>query len=127
MDFRPTNYKAKILEVLRERAPFKMPISYKALARMVGMPFGTDAQRQRLFDILGEIGTEEKKEGRPPLNVLVFSVELGTPGPGFYTWYEAYDPRRKAAIDLTRMEREQIQKELTNECKNYWLEKKRNP
>jgi hypothetical protein len=60
---------------------------YDKVAFDVGINYPVKAQRQKLFDLLIEIGDMEHKAGRPLINSLVLNPDKRKPGSGFYQWW----------------------------------------
>ena len=78
----------RIYEILKNVARKKQKIHYKELAEIVGIPFETSDERNRLFRKLGHISTYEVSQGRPMLSAVVVHHpsfdKLQMPGEGFF-------------------------------------------
>jgi molybdopterin synthase catalytic subunit len=76
--------KEEIKNLLIERAKVRGMIPYSELADKV-RSMNLEAHDQRLFHLLGEISSEESREGRGMLSVIVVhKVGDMQPGPGFF-------------------------------------------
>lgn len=105
----------RIYEKLKEIARNRSIIHYKELATLFGMPFENSDDRNKLYDELYEISTNEHLEGRHMLSVVVvhepsFDI-LQLPGDGFF----------KLAIDLGKWNGEgKKEKFFYDELKRVW-------
>jgi hypothetical protein len=93
-------------------------VTYRKLIQQVELRV-TSNTYPSLFKILTEIGEEEFKSNRPPINCLVVN-EHQMPGPGFYVWYDKmFTANFRNKSDA---EKEILLKILKEECTDYWLD-----
>jgi len=78
----------RIYEKLKELAQSGKIIHYRELAILLGMPFETSDDRNKLYDKLYEISRFEVKNKRPMLSILVVHEKSfdssQMPGEGFF-------------------------------------------
>ncbi len=72
---------AEVRGILKLAAHTKMAITYVPLAKMLGLFAGGS----ELAGLLGEIQEECYQNGTPILTSLVIKVNLGVPGPGYFS------------------------------------------
>ena len=85
--------KAEAKAILIERARGTRLITYSDLAREVHS-FHFEPHDFRLFDLIGDISTEESVAGRGMLSALVVIKDENTPGSGFF------ELARKLGLDV---------------------------
>ena len=73
-----------IYERLKEVAWKGELINYGEIAPMAGLNMESQADRNKIGEILGEISSSEHKNGRPMLSAVVVLAGVGYPGEGFY-------------------------------------------
>jgi hypothetical protein len=71
-----------------------------------------------LFNLLTEIGDEEREAGRPPINCLVVKQHWDSiPGLKFFYWYaEAF----KKWVSMSIPAKKKLLTQLIEECHDYW-------
>jgi hypothetical protein len=72
---------AEVRGILKAVAHLKLTITYVPLAKMLGLFAGGS----ELAGLLGEIQEECYQSGAPILTSLVIKVNLGVPGPGYFS------------------------------------------
>ena len=72
-------------EELKDVARRESYTTYSKIAPLAGLDMGSQADRNRIAEILGEISTHEHSLGRPLLSAVVVLAEEGRPGQGFFT------------------------------------------
>ena len=75
----------EIFEELRRVAKGESYTTYAKIAPLAGLDMASQADRNRIADILGEISTHEHKSGNPLLSAVVLLADEGKPGQGFFT------------------------------------------
>jgi len=75
--------KAEAKTILIERARRGDPIAYSELVKGIHT-FSLEPHDIRLFDLIGEISTEESAAGRGMLSALVVTIGENKPGAGFF-------------------------------------------
>ncbi len=73
-----------IYEHLKQVARNGETVAYSDIARLIGLDMENPGDRVRLSHILGEISTEECKNGRPLLSAVVTYLGENEPGSGFF-------------------------------------------
>jgi hypothetical protein len=74
----------EIYECLKEVARRGDLITYGEIAPLAGLDMESQADRNEIGEILGEISTFEHEHGRPMLSALVVLAGIGYPGEGFF-------------------------------------------
>ena len=59
-------------------------VTYGEIAPLAGLYMDSQADRNKIREILGEISTHEHNLGRPMLSAIVVLAGIGYPGEGFY-------------------------------------------
>ena len=73
-----------IYDKLKEVAKYESIIFYYELSHLVGLKLNLPGDRERLEEILNEIGRKEHFAGRPFLPSVAVSMRLKRPGEGFF-------------------------------------------
>lgn len=91
---------------------------YSDLANSYQIPkIKNNGYEKRFYYILEEIGEEELKAGRPPINSLVVKIADNLPGKRFFSWYQ-----EQHGIKLT-WKNDDLAKlafKCQKECFDYW-------
>jgi len=74
----------EIYERLKEVARHGDLITYGEIAPLAGLDMESQADRNKLGEILGDISTSEHEHGRPMLSSLVVLSGIGYPGEGYF-------------------------------------------
>ena len=72
-------------EELKHVARRESYTTYSKIAPLAGLDMDSQADRNRIAEILGEISTHEHSLGRPLPSAVVVLAEEGKPGQGFFT------------------------------------------
>ncbi len=74
----------KLHEYLKQVAREGRTVTYGDAAPIAGLRLERESERNKLFELLGEISEHEFREGRPMLSALVVSSGNARPGAGFF-------------------------------------------
>lgn len=74
----------EIYKKLQEVARKQELITYSEIARLASLNMESQAERNRIGEILGEISMFEYDQGRPLLSAIVVHADDLTPGRGFF-------------------------------------------
>jgi hypothetical protein len=110
--------KEKMKQGLIDAAAEAKVLTYGQLAEITGTTSSEGAYPRYFFQTLTDIGYEEYRKKRPPLNVLVVSRNTGLPASGFYIWYKKkVDPK----FDVFALPaRKELFNQLSQKAFDYW-------
>lgn len=112
--------KQTIRAKLIEQARVKGIAFYSEVGALVGLDMGNPANRDEMSKLLGEISTDEYRQGRPMLSSVCVRIDENKrmPGPGFY------DLARKLGRLNPGISDEQFFFREMNKTHDYWSGRK---